>query len=96
VLPWTWTAFVIAAITGGLLFSSAATKYIGLWPFRIKMVLLALAAINMGIFHLGVFRGVAAWDRAPATPPTAARVAAGISLTIWVIVVAMGRWIGFM
>ncbi|HTY49248.1 MAG TPA: DUF6644 family protein [Steroidobacteraceae bacterium] len=96
VLPWTWTAFVIAAISGGLLFSSAATKYIGLWPFRAKMVMLALAAINMAVFHLGAYRGVAAWDRAPATPPPAARLAGGISLAIWVTVVGMGRWIGFM
>jgi len=96
VLPWTWTAFAIAAITGSLLFSSAATKYVGLWPFRAKMVLLLCAAINMTVFHLGAFRGVAAWDRAPATPPPAARLAGGISLAIWVGVVAMGRWIGFM
>ena len=96
VLPWTWTAFAIAAVTGGLLFSSAAVKYVGLWPFRIKMALLALAAINMAVFHLGAFRGVAAWDRAPGVPPSAARAAGGISLTLWVLVVAMGRWIGFM
>ncbi|HEX3838884.1 MAG TPA: DUF6644 family protein [Steroidobacteraceae bacterium] len=95
VLPWTWTAFVGAAITGTLLFSSSAVKYWGIWQFEAKMCMLALAALNMGLFHIGAFRSVAHWDRAPARPPLAARLAGGISLCIWVTVVALGRWIGF-
>ncbi len=80
---------------GSLLFSSSAMRYTGIWQFDAKMCLLVLAAINMLIFHLGAFRSVAKWDQAPATPPLAARLAGGISLTLWVIVVALGRWIGF-
>jgi hypothetical protein len=95
VLPWTWTAFVCALITGSLLFSSSAIRYTGIWQFDAKMCMLVLAAINMGIFHLGAFRSVAQWDRHPVKPPLAAKLAGGISLTIWVIVVALGRWIGF-
>ncbi len=95
VLPWTWIAFVCAAITGGLLFTSAAVKYVGIWQFDAKMCMLLLAAINMGIFHLGAFRTVVHWDEAPARPPAAAKVAGGISLAIWVTIVALGRWIGF-
>ena len=94
VLPWTWIAFALAAITGSLLFSSAAVKYAKDAPFQIKMVLLILAGINMAIFHLGSYRKVALWDRASMTP-TGARVAGGISLAIWVVVVGCGRWIGF-
>jgi hypothetical protein len=94
VLPWTWIAFGFAAVTGSLLFTSAAVKYSKDAPFRIKMVLLLLAAINMAIFHLGSYRKVALWDRASMTP-TGARVAGGVSLLIWVVVVACGRWIGF-
>ena len=94
VLPWTWIAFVFAVITGSLLFSSAAVKYAGNTQFRVKMLLLVLAGINMAIFHLGSYRKVALWDRASITP-TAARIAGALSLTIWVIVVACGRWIGF-
>jgi hypothetical protein len=57
--------------------------------------MLVLAAVNMGIFHLGAFRSVAQWDKAPVRPPLAARLAGGISLGIWVIIVGLGRWIGF-
>ena len=95
VLPWTWGAFVSAAITGTLLFSSSAVRYSGIWQFEAKMIMLVLAAINMGIFHLGAFRSVAHWNEAPARPPLAARLAGGISLGFWVIIVALGRWIGF-
>ena len=95
VLPWTWTAFVCAVITGSLLFSSSAVKYSGIWQFELKMCLLVLAAINMGIFHLGAYRSVAKWDRAPARPPLGARLAGGISLCIWVSIIALGRWVGF-
>ena len=94
VLPWTWICFVLAAITGSLLFTSAATKYAGDFPFRAKMVLLLLAGINMAVFHLGSYRKVALWDRASITP-TGARVAGAVSLTLWVVIVAAGRWIGF-
>jgi hypothetical protein len=95
VLPWTWTAFIAAAITGSLLFSSSAVRYSGIWQFEAKMCMLLLAAINMGIFHLGVFRTVTQWNEAPVHPPLAAKLAGGISLCIWVIIVALGRWIGF-
>jgi len=95
ILPWTWTAFVCALVTGSLLFSSSAVRYTGIWQFDAKMCMLVLAAINMGIFHLGAFRSVGAWDIAPTAPPFAAKLAGGISLAIWITIVALGRWIGF-
>src|ERR1700733_475907 len=49
VLPWTWAAFAVALITGSLLFSSSAMRYVGIWQFDAKMCMLVLAAINMGI-----------------------------------------------
>ncbi len=94
VLPWTWIAFGSAALTGGLLFSSSAVKYAHNGPFRFKMMMLLLAGLNMAIFHLGSYRRIHIWDRASMIP-TGARIAGGVSLAIWVTVVALGRWIGF-
>ena len=92
-LPWAWSAFAVAFSAGSMMFSSkAATYYVNL-PFRIKMICLALAAVNMLIFHLFTARGMSAWDRG--TPPRAARFAAACSLTLWIVIVATGRWIGF-
>src|SRR5436190_14892136 len=42
VLPFTWGAFVIAAITGSLMFSSDAVHYAHNFFFQGKLVLLAL------------------------------------------------------
>ena len=93
VLPLTWTAFFFAASFGALLFSSkAATYYVNI-PFRIKMACLLFAAVNMLVFHFVSERDVAAWDSG--RPPLRARVAGAISLGLWVVIVATGRWIGF-
>jgi hypothetical protein len=73
VLPWTWRAFILAAITGTLMFIGNATTYYENIPFRIKMVLLVLLAVNMAIFQFGTFKRVSAWDTGP--PAMGARVA---------------------
>ena len=93
-LPYTWGAFVLAAISGSLLFASKAHVYaISPW-FQLKMVCMALAGINMGVFHLTIWRTVHAWDTDMAVP-TAGKVAAGLSLFFWVLVIFFGRAIGF-
>jgi hypothetical protein len=94
VLPLTWIAFALAAVTGPMLFASHAVKYLGNWPFRVKLCLLAMAGANMLIFHLTTYRGVSAWDRAP-SPPTSARIAAAMSMLTWMAVIVSGRLIGF-
>jgi hypothetical protein len=94
VLPWTWASFAVAAITGSLLFVSAATKYIVDTPFQLKMCLIALAGLNMAIFQFFTYRSVHEWDRDRATP-RGARIAGGLSISFWIGVIACGRWIGF-
>ena len=93
-LVWTWGAFIVALVSGALMFASAATKYYANVPFRLKMVLLLLAGLNMAVFHFTAYRTVHAWDRTLPTP-RAARIAGGFSLLFWVAVVIAGRWIGF-
>jgi uncharacterized membrane protein len=94
VLPVTWTAFAFAVITGFLMFASNATTYGSNTYFRIKMLCLVLAGINMGVYHLVVNRGVENWVD-PAATPARARIVGGISLFLWLAIVAAGRWIGF-
>ena len=94
ILRWTWGAFVLAAITGSLLFISQAADYFSTTTFKIKLFVMALAAINMLIFEYNTVRGVQEWDRNP-NPPMAARLAGGISLTCWLLVFVFGRWTGF-
>ena len=93
-LPWTWGAFVIAMISGTLLFISKATTYMVNPFFLWKMVLIAIAGINMGIFHVFTWRTVKNWD-VGCEVPRAGKIAGGVSLGFWVIVVFVARAIGF-
>jgi hypothetical protein len=94
VLPFTWIAFVLAAAAGLLLFISRAAAYLVSTTFQIKMAIIVLAGINMLVFELITARSVQDWNVAP-KPPMPARLAGGISLTCWVLVVIFGRWTGF-
>jgi hypothetical protein len=93
-LKLTWGAFVLALLTGSLLFVSKAGSYTINPYFQWKMVLLLLAGLNMAIFHAFVWKGVAAWDAGSAIPG-AARLAGALSLGFWILVVFCGRVIGF-
>ena len=75
------------------MFCSQATKYAENLPFQLKVVLLALAGINMLAFHALAYRQVDQWNSGPT--PNSAKAAAAASLAIWISVVGLGRWIGF-
>src|SRR6187402_715084 len=67
-LPFTWAAFVIAVIAGGLLFISNALKYGYNLQFQLKMLLVVLAGLNMAFFHLITQRTMPIWDELAGTP----------------------------
>lgn len=93
VLPLTWGAFIVAAVAGGLLFSSKAVDYAHNFFFQGKMILMALAGLNMVIFHAFGGRDTARWSQEQT--PVTAKIAGSTSLVLWIAVVAFGRWIGF-
>lgn len=94
VLPLTIFGFAMVVITGlALFYAKPLVYYHNIW-FRAKLVFIALALVNIVVFHNRVQRNIAAWDTL-AKPPTAARVSAVLSLTAWVIVITMGRFIAY-
>lgn len=92
-LPITWGAFCIALITGALMFTTSAQTYFANPAFRVKMLALLAAGLNMAVFQLVTLRGRP--DLGGGKSPPAARVAGLISLLLWAAVVLLGRWIGF-
>ena len=94
ILPLTWCSFSIALASGSLLFMSNASKYLANGYFDTKIVLIGAAGLNMAVFHLAVAKDMSRWEGA-AVPPPAARLAGGLSILLWIAVVACGRWIGF-
>jgi CBS domain containing-hemolysin-like protein len=95
VIPLTWAAFVVAAITGGLMFMSQAVAYSVNFAFQMKLAVLALIALNMLGFRLFVYPGISKWDRS-AVIPLRARLAGALSLVGWIAVVSSGRWIAYL
>jgi len=93
-LPWTWVGFVLAVISGALMTVGQAGEYITNPAFQLKLLLVLLAGVNMAVFHLIPWRNVGSWDTRVG-PPVAARVAGFLSLTLWIGVIAAGRWIAF-
>ena len=73
------TGLTLVVATGALVFSSGAVGYYGSTSFRIKMVLLALLALN----------GIAASRRNQSRPHSA------IALVLWIAVIVASRGIAF-
>jgi hypothetical protein len=81
---------VILAVTGTLLFYAIPVRTYHSVFFRLKVIALMVAGVNALVFHRTVHRRAAAWDL-DKVPPRAARVAGGISLACWTLVVVAGR-----
>ena len=92
-LKWTWLAFALAIVTGGLMFSSNAVVYYHNVAFRLKMLLILLAGLNMLVFHFTAGNSDA-WHMSM-TPRGLSKFCAIASLLLWVGVIATGRTIGF-
>ena len=93
-LRYTWFAFGLAVITGGLMFVANASTYYINTAFRLKMLGLLLAGVNMLVFQHLTSRDVKSWDTAHRAP-TAARLAGALSILLWLTVIFLARWIGF-
>jgi hypothetical protein len=93
-LPWTAAGFVLMMVSGVLTFLNAPVRYYENIFFRIKMAALVLAGLNVWVFHAGIWRRVASWDR-DAVAPFRARLAGGLSLVLWACIVVAGRMIAY-
>jgi len=92
--PWMVAGFAVMAASGALLFYAIPVRtYLNIF-FRIKVGMLALAGVNAWVFQKTVYRRVAKWDL-DAAPPRGARLAAWVSLALWVCIVVAGRMIAY-
>ncbi|MGB1778884.1 MAG: DUF6644 family protein [Longimicrobiales bacterium] len=93
-LPWTRIGFAIMVMTGLLLFYSSPLRYYHNLFFRIKCVMLAIAGLNIWMFHSRIHTSIDLWDDVW-TPPRAARIAGALSIVMWTGVVFSGRLIAY-
>jgi len=91
---WKRIGFVLMVTMGLLLGTSEAEKYAPNPFFWWKMALLACVGVHALIFRPLVYNHPEELDRSPVIP-TRAKVAAVLSLVLWMSVVTMGRLIGY-
>jgi hypothetical protein len=93
-LPWTIVGFFLIGVSGVLLFYAIPVRTYSSVFFRVKLIMLVVAGINAGLFHLRVKREGPDWDSA-AKPPFRVRMTGAVSLFSWATVIVMGRMIAY-
>jgi hypothetical protein len=91
--PWKHLGLTLTATCGILLLWSKAAIYYPNPYLHIKLTLFVLIIIHALVFR-SVYRNVADLDRSPVIPGRA-KLAAALSLILWISVVTAGRWIGY-
>jgi uncharacterized membrane protein len=89
-----WIGFSIMIVTGVFLYIAIPIRTTQSIWFRIKLVLLVVAAINAIAFNRWLSASAASWDL-DRIPPKRARAAAGLSLCLWAGVIVCGRFIAY-
>jgi hypothetical protein len=92
--PWLFGSFGIMLVTGISLFAGDPVLFYGTIFFKLKMLMLLAAALNVVVFNLTLGRTLMQWD-ARATTPRGVKVSGLLSLVLWVAVVACGRGIAY-
>lgn len=91
---WAKISFWAVVPSGGLLFMVEASSYASNAAFQIKLILIFAAVINAVIFQFNTFKNVDNWNQNTATS-LGAKVAAIISILLWVMVISCGRLIAY-
>lgn len=94
VLPWTAGSFALIVPSGLAMFTAHAMEFIASPVFALKMGLIFLGGLNAALLHAGAMRSAGSWD-VEAMPPSAARLAAALSLLVWISVIACGRLLAY-
>jgi len=92
--PWKRFGLVLVATCGIMLAWAKAEYYYHNPFFWAKLTLLALVGLHALVFRKSVYNNTAELDRAPVMPANA-KLAAGLSLALWIGLVSMGRLIGY-
>ena len=94
ILPWQIAGFIVMVISGVLLFYAIPVRSYQNVFFRVKVVLLVAAGLNVWFFNRDVYRRIHDWDRDP-HPPARARFAGFASLALWIVIIFCGRMIAY-
>ena len=88
--PWKYVGLFIMVGCGVVIAGSNASEYFVNPYFQTKMLLIGLVGVHGLVFRRTVYREPSRFDGT-----STARVAAGLSLALWIGVLSMGRWIAY-
>jgi hypothetical protein len=92
--PWAKAGFVVMFASGLLLFLGKPDNYYSTTAFKLKMMLLPLAGLNVLLFHKRVLPHVAQWDSSP-VPPWQSRMVGVVSMSLWIVIIVLGRFTAY-
>ena len=93
-LPWIRSGFAVMVVTGVLLFLATPVRFYSNVLFRLKLLLLVAAGINVWLFHRTLYGTVREWGDGRILPRRA-RLAGALSLVLWTAIVAAGRLVAY-
>jgi hypothetical protein len=93
-MPWAIAGFIVMFTSGALLLLSEPMKCYTRLSFRLKVVMLILAGLNVLYFHFRVERSMQDWDDAVVLP-WRARMVGYASLALWLGIIVAGRWTAY-
>ena len=92
-VPKRW-GLLLAVVCGFLMLCCKAEEYYYNAFFRAKLALFALVIVHALVFRSNVYTKAADFDRAGRVPGIA-KLAAALSLLLWIAIACMGRGIGY-
>ena len=92
--PFLFGSFGIMLVTGISLFAGDPVLFYGTIFFKLKMVMLLAAALNVIVFNVTLGRSLGQWDALTRTP-RGAKLTGVLSLILWIGVVVCGRGIAY-
>lgn len=93
-VPLALAGFAVSLATGLLFISGTPDQYFYNAAFHLKLVFLAVMAVNVAFFYVGPFRAVRALGPSDAVP-AAARISAAVSLAALIGIMCCGRMLTF-
>jgi uncharacterized protein DUF6644 len=91
-VPWSLAGFVLAAGSGLMMFTAHASDFLSERVFLLKMALIVVAGVNAALLRIGVARR--AWN-IDQPFPARVRIAAALSIALWIGVIACGRLLAY-
>jgi hypothetical protein len=93
--PWAVRGFVVMVLSGILLFLGKPDSYYATSTFKIKMLLLPVAGLNVLFFHKRVLANIGQWDNA-SSPPWQAKMVGAVSIILWLVIMILGRFTAYL